>query len=892
MTTADDVTEVLEGFHSENFVFEYLYPYPLADLFRRYRVSRSPVDQLGYLLAAGEASLKFLSALAFSLQQPSSNLTSQLGELKVRAPSFGKWQQLLETIVSHQAESSPAPGLHSALFHCVRDREGKQGLYLRSTRVLVERRNEYAHAGTMTSDTATAVLSSVLPSFRQAFRQLAFLARCPMVICEEVRRIRRPPCFEAVVRICQGCNPVFPYELWRLDEPLDPQVPLLLAPDLSAAYSLHPLVVVFPDERSRLPRFYFFSRCKSSTYWQTYDTFTDNLRRGTPELEEEMSGFLSGESRQSPYTLQYHSNSRPTWPVPLPKNSESISLPTGYKMLGCIGQGRYGTVFRVLHVGLQETRALKVLQDAVVQDPRMRKRFEVEALALSRLRGKDVAVDLYEYSETSEGLPYLLMQFAEQGSLEEAIQRWGSSAWREVLDIAILCYRNLEIVHDNGILHRDIKPSNILLERNRYLFCDFGVAQFLDIDQHLTLEGDAIGTLAYIAPEQKTGVSDARSDLFSLGVCLVSLLAGMNVGEPRRWLYESYDGDKEFRNALLGVLEPLPENRPPSSAAIAERLEGIRKHLVAMPETDTNTTIMDQAETAAVAGISLGTLEPTPRQSFAPARIWRSPDGTVYREIPSGEFLMGGTKYPDERPVHKVSFVEPFYMATTLVTNAQYREFCGSTRYRGDHINFLLHLRQRPFSAQWRHPDAPVVFISWRDAKEYILWRCERDDRDYRLPTEAQWEYACRAGTRTVYPWGNLYDETKLNTKERHGYPTPVGTYPPNPWGLFDMIGNVWEWCEDVFDVLPMEESLFYRYCADLAPETCKNPVNTGPSALLSRRVAPNLRAGRGGSWFSESHNCRPANRRGEEETACLRSFGFRLVADNVPQKEIVDSTL
>src|ERR1051326_5384842 len=387
--------------------------------------------------------------------------------------------------------------------------------------------------------------------------------------------------------------------------------------------------------------------------------------------------------------------------------------------------------------------------------------------------------------------------------------RWGPKPWQEVLEIFIKCFRSLEVIHRSGILHRDIKLSNILLSGDSFLFCDFGVGKFLESELALTMEGDAIGTVGYMAPEQRHGVSDDRSDVFSLGICAVNLLAGENVADPRTWLYRHYDGNQDFRNALLSTIEPISENRPPSSGAVAERLAGILERL---RQTDNAGAVVEESSAAIVEGA----LKPIQRPAQAPQRIWKSPDGTIFREIPAGEFIMGGTKHPDERPVHKVRISRSFFLASTLVTNAQFSEFRRVTRYRGEHRNFVLHLRKDHFEPEWKDPNAPVVFLTWRDAKEYILWRCEKDNRDYRLPTEAQWEYACRAGTRTVYNWGNNFDQRNFNVNQIKGYPTPVGTYPANGWGLFDMLGNVWEWCEDVKDVLTSEESIFYRYCADL----------------------------------------------------------------------------
>lgn len=275
-------------------------------------------------------------------------------------------------------------------------------------------------------------------------------------------------------------------------------------------------------------------------------------------------------------------------------------------------------------------------------------------------------------------------------------------------------------------------------------------------------------------------------------------------------------------------------------------------------------------------------------QENASSKIWKSPDGTVFREILSGAFIMGGNKYRDEMPVHKV-FINSFFMATHPVTNGQFFRFCEETKYKGIHKNFLLH-RRSFFSEEWRNDNMPVVFVDWQDAKEYILWRCEQDDRDYRLPTEAQWEYACRTGTRTVYYWGNEYIPALVNAGQKSPHPLRVCSYPPNPWGLYDMLGNVWEWCEDIKEVNHWEESVFYHHCA--RNKECVDPVNSDPNPMLSKTAKKDCRVIRGGSWFSETRNVRPANRRGQDQYMCGKSVGFRLVVIKVPQEEIALSPL
>ena len=165
-------------------------------------------------------------------------------------------------------------------------------------------------------------------------------------------------------------------------------------------------------------------------------------------------------------------------------------------------------------------------------------------------------------------------------------------------------------------------------------------------------------------------------------------------------------------------------------------------------------------------------------------------------QIDPGTFDMGSdTGDADERPVHPVVFSRSFWMATTEVTNTQYEQFDpGHRALRG----------KRGLSTQ---DDEAVVFVSWHDATAFCQWLSEREGLPYRLPTEAEWEYACRAGTATAYHTGDTLPEAYWRAQGFGWDPAPVdltvGQTPPNSWGLYDMHGNVEEWCLDWYGPYP-----------------------------------------------------------------------------------------
>jgi formylglycine-generating enzyme required for sulfatase activity len=180
--------------------------------------------------------------------------------------------------------------------------------------------------------------------------------------------------------------------------------------------------------------------------------------------------------------------------------------------------------------------------------------------------------------------------------------------------------------------------------------------------------------------------------------------------------------------------------------------------------------------------------------------------GTIFRDklkggsqgpemvvIPAGTFKMGDiqdTGRDLEKPVHTVSIAKSFAIGRYPITFDEYDEFASATS------------RPLPNDYGWGRGRQPAIEVSWDDAVEYTKWLSEQTGERYRLPTEAEWEYAARAGTETEYGWGNEMKAGMANCKggdSRWGgkQTSPVGSFQPNPFGLYDTAGNVWEWVED-----------------------------------------------------------------------------------------------
>jgi formylglycine-generating enzyme required for sulfatase activity len=156
--------------------------------------------------------------------------------------------------------------------------------------------------------------------------------------------------------------------------------------------------------------------------------------------------------------------------------------------------------------------------------------------------------------------------------------------------------------------------------------------------------------------------------------------------------------------------------------------------------------------------------------------------------LPAGSFVMGSNGDPTERPPHRVS-VAAFAIGREEVTQAEWAACAaaGGCRYKGEGA---------------ATPDRPMGNLSWDDAQQYVQWLAAKTGKPYRLPTEAEWEYAARAGTTTSYYWGNEVGVAKADCKGCGGayaaeHAAAVDAFPPNPWGLYGMLGGVAEWVED-----------------------------------------------------------------------------------------------
>jgi formylglycine-generating enzyme required for sulfatase activity len=267
---------------------------------------------------------------------------------------------------------------------------------------------------------------------------------------------------------------------------------------------------------------------------------------------------------------------------------------------------------------------------------------------------------------------------------------------------------------------------------------------------------------------------------------------------------------------------------------------------------------------------------------------WQEPLGAEVAlemvPIPAGEFLMGSPddepgRWDDEGPQHRVRLA-PFSLARMPITQAQWRQVARWQPAAGD-PPWERELDPDPsffkggLPVDNRRPEddrRPVERVSWFDAQEFCSRLSQRTGRTYTLPSESQWEYACRAGTTTPYAFGATISQWQGNVSSSGT--TEVGSFPANAWGLHDMHGNVWEWCLDHWH--PGYEGAPADGSAWLSTMEQQNPASPKPVKNVINDYEPRLL--RGGSWFGFPGYCRSAYRSHVQPGSAFYYVGFRVV--------------
>jgi formylglycine-generating enzyme required for sulfatase activity len=501
-----------------------------------------------------------------------------------------------------------------------------------------------------------------------------------------------------------------------------------------------------------------------------------------------------------------------------------------YILIKFLGRGSFGEVW------LGEKRTKYATTQCALKFPDMSKvdfdAIHKEAAMWVKASGHPNVLPIIEADEY-DGHIVIVSELALDGSLGDWLKQRGGKA--PSIDAAVKMMdgilAGLEHLHSKPITHRDLKPDNILLQGNTPRLADFGLARVLKTVQSTQ---NIAGTPLYMSPEAWRNIRTEQMDLWAAAVIFYQLLSGE----------APFTGD-DLPSLMFAILS---NEAKPLSDTIAKPLRNF-------VSTALKKNLNERYPTAMV---MRGELQKAYQQTlqviYQPTVIMSEPaiiideferrrqmDGFVL--IPAGEFMMGGNQYDNEKPRHKVKISKAFEMGKYQVTQSLWTSIMGNNNN----------------PSNFKSANFPVDQVSWHFAQAFIKeLNAKNDGYVYRLPTEAEWEYACRAGTTYDYA-GNL-DEMGWYTKNSRNKTHAVGKKKANTWGLYDMHGNVWEWCADWYD------GGYYRKSPEVNPK--------GPDSGSTRVL-------RGGGCYNLAALCRSANRYNFNPHNCIHIFGFRLVRTN-----------
>ena len=497
-----------------------------------------------------------------------------------------------------------------------------------------------------------------------------------------------------------------------------------------------------------------------------------------------------------------------------------------YEVKKFVARGGMGLVTRALHRTEHVPVALKFPLLPSEQEDEQRARFQRETGILRDLKHPNL-VRMREAG--GEGrLSWLAHDWIEGESLADLMRRKKSSGEtftrEEVDDIIGQMARGLAFLHGKGIVHRDLKPSNILIGRDGAVkLADFGLARSLLPGANtatMTQTGSFAGTMAYCSPEQSAGEEvTTASDIYSLGIVWLELLTGRTVlgnvpvGTPLR-----ADCPPEYSTLVTSCLLPKPEDRP--------RAESLQHG--SAPKAGAKSNAGPDSGLGWVAALARECVPLLARCGKVAAKFWKRQSPWSKIIIVTVGFLIvlwafsgkktsgkpqRPTPSPTPAPTRENPFVNTLGMQFVPVPGTKVL-FCRTETRVKEFAAFASVAEFRELTAHnavWQEPrfpqgrDYPVVNVSWHDAKAFCEWLSKKEGREYRLPTDDEWSAAVGLGK---YPWGGAwpppegvgnYYVTISGYKDGYEYTAPVASFPPNRFGIYDLGGNAWEWCEDEY---------------------------------------------------------------------------------------------
>ena len=548
-----------------------------------------------------------------------------------------------------------------------------------------------------------------------------------------------------------------------------------------------------------------------------------------------------------------------------------ISLCNGrYKLLKVLGKGGFGITYLGLHTGLNKKVAIKeyfpkdsfrrqsdgmqVSYSNTGENRKNIERFLKEARTMAELKHKGVVSvsDVFEENATA----YYVMDYIEGQSLEDKGTLPESAALKYIDQVA----QALKYIHDKGILHLDIKPANIMIDQDdNAVLIDFGISKHYDGGGEATSSTTVGYSAGYSPIEQMTpgGLKQftPSTDIYALGATIYKIISGTkppastDLADDATLTKPAGMSQALFRT-VSKCMEQKRKDRPQT---MDEVIALLNKEQDVFQQTQPLTSGMSRQSSESKLKSAIG--------NFGEDISIFNVKGVEFKmvKVQGSTFQMGATSeqgsdvWRDEKPVHSVTLSD-YYIGQTQVTQELWQVVMGNnpSEFRGDN--------QRS-----------VENVSWNDCQEFIEKLNRLTGKNFRLPTEAEWEFAARGGNKRndyKYSGSNKVNDVawyKSNsstnsvmwsflTGDRGGRTHPVAQKQANELGLYDMSGNVWEWCQDWY--------------GDYSSNSQTNP--TGPSTGSDRVL-------RGGGWYNYAVEVRVSNRDYRTPDNRYFNYGLRL---------------
>jgi formylglycine-generating enzyme required for sulfatase activity len=474
--------------------------------------------------------------------------------------------------------------------------------------------------------------------------------------------------------------------------------------------------------------------------------------------------------------------------------------------------GGMSHVYRARDTVIGRTVAVKILTEAGCEDAEAKARFLAEARMAGNIQHDNV-LSIYDFGEDDNHHPYMVMEFLRGEDLRHAIKNEHTGDLKGKLKIAVQVARALNYIHTQKIIHRDIKPENVHINQVGVVkLMDFGIAKTEGLS--MTRAGYVLGTPYYMAPEQVTGQGITEQvDVYAFGVLLFELVTGTKpiggdtverifysiLNEPLNLAPLQAAGAPEAICSLVArCTAKNPAERPQGFSTVVTEIERV------LADVDAPTAVMTAMQptmampqgaaegkprwlipaimlgVAVVAGGGYLALRPStaPAKGDVPAvkgqvlpATISTPTGEMLL-VPAGPFQFGEKKEGVSLPA--------YYIDKTEVSNAAYASFCTATG------------RALPPNFPKDKPDLPVVNVSILDAQAFVRWAGKR------LPSAREWEKAARGKDGRTYPWGNDHDLARTNVGTKVIQPVSAYSNGASPFGALQMVGNVWEFVDQL----------------------------------------------------------------------------------------------